>query len=57
MNAKYFKRMIDFVLSLVAIVLLIPVFLIVAILVRIKLGSPVIFNQKRSGLNNYIYNK
>lgn len=55
MYAKYIKRMIDFVLSLVAIVLLSPVFLIVAILVRIKLGSPVIFKQERPGLNEKIF--
>lgn len=52
---KYIKRPMDFVLSLVAIILLSPLLLVVAILVRIKLGSPVIFKQKRPGLNEKIF--
>ncbi len=52
---KYFKRPMDFILSLLAIIVLSPVMLIVAILVRIKLGSPVIFKQKRPGLNEKIF--
>ena len=45
----------DFVLSLITIILLSPVFLIIAVLVRIKLGNPVIFKQKRPGLNEKIF--
>lgn len=45
----------DFVLSLMAIIVLSPVLLIVALLVRTKLGSPVIFKQKRPGLNEKIF--
>ena len=45
----------DFILSLMAIIVLSPVFIIVAILVRIKLGRPVIFKQKRPGLNEKIF--
>ena len=52
---RYFKRPMDFVLSLVAIIVLSPVFLIIAILVRTKLGSPVIFKQERPGLNENIF--
>jgi len=52
---KYFKRPLDFILALVALVILSPVMLIVAILVRIKLGSPVIFKQQRPGLNEKIF--
>lgn len=52
---KYFKRPMDFILSLLAIIVLSPVLLIVAILVRAKLGSPVIFKQKRPGLNEKIF--
>ena len=48
---KYFKRPMDFILSLCAIIVLSPILLIVAVLVRIKLGSPVLFKQKRPGLN------
>lgn len=45
----------DFILSLLAIAFLSPVLLIVALLVRFKLGSPVIFKQKRPGLNEKIF--
>lgn len=52
---KYGKRIMDLILSLLAIMVLSPVLLIVAILVRVKLGSPVIFKQKRPGLNEKIF--
>ncbi|MDC7249477.1 MAG: sugar transferase [Sphaerochaetaceae bacterium] len=52
---RFFKRPLDFILSLLAIIILSPILLIVAILVRIKLGSPIIFNQKRPGLNEKIF--
>lgn len=52
---KFFKRPMDLILSLVAIVVLSPLLLIVFFLVRIKLGSPVIFRQKRPGLNEKIF--
>lgn len=52
---KYFKRPMDFVLSLMAIIVLSPILIMVAILVRTKLGSPVIFKQKRPGLNEKIF--
>lgn len=48
---KYFKRPMDIILSLIALIVLSPILLIVALLVRIKLGSPVIFKQQRPGLN------
>lgn len=44
---KYIKRLLDIVLSGAALVILSPVLLITAVLVRIKLGSPVIFTQER----------
>ena len=47
--------MLDFLLSLMAIIILSPVLIVVAILVRTKLGSPVIFKQKRPGLNEKIF--
>jgi lipopolysaccharide/colanic/teichoic acid biosynthesis glycosyltransferase len=43
------------VLSLIALILLCPILLIVAMLVRIRLGSPIIFKQKRPGLNEKIF--
>lgn len=52
---RIIKRPMDFILALIAIIVLSPVMLIVAILVRIKLGSPVIFKQKRSGLNGKVF--
>lgn len=55
MYAKYFKRMLDFILSLIALIILSPILLIVAILVRIKLGNPIIFKQQRPGKNEKIF--
>ncbi|MCM3539126.1 sugar transferase [Priestia endophytica] len=52
---KYIKRPLDIVLSLIAIICLSFVFVIVAFLVRIKLGSPVLFKQKRPGMNEKIF--
>jgi len=52
---KFIKYPMDFILSLIAIVALSPVILIVAILVKVKLDSPVIFKQKRPGLNEKIF--
>lgn len=53
--SKYIKRLMDFILSLIAIIVLSPVLIIVSILVRVKLGSPVLFKQKRPGLNEKIF--
>lgn len=52
---RFMKRPMDIILSLLAIVILSPLLLIVAILVRIKLGSPIIFKQDRPGLNEKIF--
>lgn len=52
---KFIKRPQDFICALLALIVLSPVFLVVAILVRIKLGSPVIFKQERPGLNGKIF--
>jgi len=51
----FLKRSMDFILSLIAIIVLSPVLIIAALLVRTKLGSPVIFKQKRPGLNGKIF--
>ncbi|MEM1502844.1 sugar transferase [Domibacillus sp. 8LH] len=45
------KRLFDFVCSFVGIVLLSPIILITALLIRIKLGSPIVFKQQRPGLH------
>ena len=52
---KYIKRPMDFVLSLSAIIILSPLMLIIVLLIRIKLGSPILFKQKRPGLNEKIF--
>ncbi len=52
---RFFKRPLDFTLASLSILLLSPVFLIIAVLVKIKLGSPVIFKQQRPGLNEKIF--
>lgn len=56
MYQRYIKRAVDFLLALVAIIVLSPIMLIVAILVRTKLGSPVLFKQQRPGKNEKIFN-
>lgn len=52
---KYIKRILDFTLSLIALICLSPILLIVAILVRLKLGSPIIFKQQRPGKDEKIF--
>ncbi len=47
---KYVKRVFDVVFACIFLFLLLPLFLITALLVRLKLGSPVIFRQARGGL-------
>ena len=53
--ARYIKRILDVLLSGCALVVLSPMLLIVAILVRTKLGSPVIFCQERPGKDEKIF--
>lgn len=52
---KYIKRPQDFLCALLAIIVLSPVFLVVAIFVRFKLGSPILFKQERPGRNGKIF--
>ena len=52
---KYIKRLLDILLSGLALVILSPVMLAVAILVRVKLGTPVIFCQERPGKDERIF--
>lgn len=56
MYQKYFKRLVDILCSLAAIIVFSWLYIIVAILVRIKLGSPVIFKQVRPGKDEKIFN-
>lgn len=55
MYKKYFKRPFDILCALAAIIVFSWLYIIVAILVRIKLGSPVIFKQKRPGKDEKIF--
>ena len=49
------KRIFDFLMSLMAIIFLLPIILIVAVLIYFKLGSPIFFTQSRPGLNENIF--
>lgn len=52
---KYVKRSQDFCCALAAIIVLFPVMAVTALLVRLKLGAPVIFRQERPGLNGAVF--
>ena len=52
---KYIKRPQDFCCALAAIIVLSPVMAVTALLVRLKLGSPVLFKQERPGLNGKVF--
>ena len=54
-SRQYIKRILDVAISAAGLLLLSPVLIITALLVRVKLGSPVIFNQERPGLNGKIF--
>ena len=55
MYKNYIKRILDFLLSLIALFILAIPLLIVALLIRIKLGSPIFFRQSRPGKNGKIF--
>ncbi|MBE5828317.1 MAG: sugar transferase [Butyrivibrio sp.] len=55
MYSKYIKRLLDIVLSLFVIILFSWLYLILFVLVRIKLGSPVLFKQQRPGKDEKIF--
>lgn len=52
---KYIKRFLDIVLSGIAMIILSPLYLFIAIVVRIQMGSPVLFSQERIGLNETVF--
>lgn len=52
---KYIKRILDILLSLSAIIILSPLLLILSVLVRVKLGKPILFRQERPGKNEKIF--
>ena len=55
MYKRYMKRCLDFILSLCGIIVLSPVLIILAVLVRVKLGSPILFHQERPGKDEKIF--
>lgn len=55
MYQKYIKRLLDIVISFTALLVLSPVLLVVAVLVRIRLGWPVIFHQDRPGYREKVF--
>lgn len=55
MYKHFVKRLLDIILSLLALVILSPLLLLIAILVRVSLGSPIIFKQERVGKNEKIF--
>lgn len=52
---KYFKRPLDLLLSALAIIVFSPILIAIALLVRVKIGSPVLFKQTRPGLDEKIF--
>ena len=54
--ARYIKRMLDILLSFTGMLVLSPIYILLAVLVKVKLGSPVIFCQERPGRNEKIFN-
>lgn len=52
---NFFKRLIDILVSSSALILLSPIFLLLIIIIKVKLGSPVFFSQKRPGKDGKIF--
>lgn len=55
MYKRYIKRALDFLISFIGIIILAPLFLIIALLVKVNLGSPVFFKQERVGKDEKIF--
>lgn len=55
MYETYFKRPFDFICGMLAVIFFWPLYLVIAILVKIKLGSPILFTQGRPGQNEKIF--
>lgn len=55
MYDRVVKRVIDMLLSAIALLVLLPIFFILAVLVRVKLGSPVLFSQERPGRDEKVF--
>lgn len=55
MYKKYGKRFFDVIMSLIGIIVFLPIMIVVALLIKIDLGNPVIFRQKRPGKDEHIF--
>ncbi len=55
MYRKFFKRVFDIIISLIFILCFWWLYIVIAILVKVKLGSPILFKQDRPGLNEKIF--
>lgn len=53
--SRFFKRILDFLMALLLILALSPIYLVLYVLIRINMGSPTVFRQKRPGLNEKIF--
>ena len=56
MYKLFLKKIVDFVLSLLGLLILLPIYLVIIFLIKINLGSPIFFKQERPGLNEKIFN-
>lgn len=56
MYRKYVKRALDFLISTITFILISPIMLLLVVLVRVKLGTPVFFKQERVGQNEKVFN-
>ncbi|MEG0873101.1 MAG: sugar transferase [Clostridia bacterium] len=55
MYAKYLKRIIDFAIATISFIVLLPLFIVIIVLIKLKVGSPAIFRQKRPGKDGKIF--
>ncbi len=56
MYSKCFKRLIDLILSLIGLIILSPIFIVIAILIKLDSKGPIFFKQKRVGINKSYFN-
>lgn len=55
MYKTYLKRIFDFVIALSGLFFLLPIYFLIILIIRVKLGSPIFFKQPRPGLNGKIF--
>jgi len=55
MYSKFFKPLLDFILALILVTLLLPIYLIISLLIYIKMGRPIFFRQARPGKDEKIF--